>query len=278
MIAIGMSTCSVFPLGTEDAFRIAKEAGFDGVEIMVTHDAGTQSADSLLSLSRRYELPVLSIHAPVLVMTQFVWGRGPLVKLERSAELARAVGAATVVVHPPFRWQTRFASNFLAAVRTMATRYGVEMAVENMFDVKIGGRAVTTYAPGWDPALMECDAMTLDFSHASLSSRDSHDLALAMGDRLRHVHLCDGSGRCGDGRMFDEHLVPGRGHEPVAEVLQLLAGWDWSGSLIAEINTRKARTDAERIAMLAETVEFARRHAFASPPLEPSELSQSQPG
>ena len=255
-----MSTSSVYPLNTEQAFRVAHEAGFDGIEIMITSDPGTQSADVLLALSRQYGLPILSIHAPVLLTTHFVWGRDPLVKLERSAELARAAGASTVVVHPPFRWQTTFAPLFLAAVRVTSISWGIEVAVENMFDVKIGRRGLATYAPGWDPSKMDCDAMTLDFSHASLSGRDSLDLALAMGDRLRHVHLCDGSGALGGEKMFDEHLVPGHGNEPVASVLQLLARHGWSGSVIAEINTRRTKTDAQRLAMLTETVDFARRY------------------
>lgn len=269
MIAIGMSTSSVYPLGTEDAFRIAREAGFDGVEIMVTSDVSTQSASALLTLSHDYGLPILSIHAPVLVTTHFVWGRDPRVKIERSAELARAVGASSVVVHPPFRWQTAFSPLFLATVRVAAIRSGVEIAVENMFDVKIGRRGLSTYAPGWDPSTMDCDAMALDFSHASLSGRDSLDLALVMGERLRHVHLCDGSRNINGDKMFDEHLVPGRGDEPVAEVLQMLARRGWDGALVAEVNTRKVRSAGERLDMLTETVDFARRFALSDQPAAP---------
>ena len=77
---------------------------------------------------------------------------------------------------------------------------------------------------------------------------------------MRHVHLCDGSGAIGDGQVFDEHLLPGRGREPVAEVLQSLAARGWDGSIVAEINTRKARSERERLELLRETLEFARTH------------------
>ena len=43
-------------------------------------------------------------------------------------------------------------------------------------------------------------------------------MAERMGDRLTHLHLTDGSGS-----TKDEHLVPGRGNQPCAEVCQLLA-------------------------------------------------------
>jgi sugar phosphate isomerase/epimerase len=260
MIRIGLSTSSVFPLKTEEAFRLARRAGYDGVEIMVTRDETTQDAAGLNALAKKYDMPVLSIHAPVLVLTAFVWGRDPRVKLEKSAELARATGAGTVVVHPPFRWQGGYALQFLAIVRELRAAWGVEIAIENMFPWNVAGRGLKAYAPGWDPVTMDCDAVTLDFSHAALSGRNALAMASTLGTRLRHVHLCDGSGSLADGRVFDEHLLPGRGTQPVAEVLAHLAASDWNGSVVAEINTRKARSERDRLELLRETIEFARAH------------------
>jgi sugar phosphate isomerase/epimerase len=263
VIRIGMSTTCVYPLPLEDAFRLAHQAGFDGVEVMVTRDEATQDAATLRALSARYSLPIFSVHAPVLLLTHFVWGRDPRVKLERSAALAAEVGASTVVVHPPFRWQAGYAEDFLDIVRALGHQTGIEIAVENMFPWKIGGRGVKAYSPGWDTTRMDCDAVTLDFSHCALSGHDSLAMATALGDRLRHVHLCDGSGSLDEGRVFDEHLLPGQGSEPVAEVLRLLAAGDWTGQIVAEVNTRSARSERERLAMLADTLAFARTHTPA---------------
>ncbi len=189
-----------------------------------------------------------------------MWGRDPRVKLARTAELAAAVGAETVVVHPPFRWQATYAANFLAIVREISAQYDVEISVENMFPWRAAGKNLKAYSPGWDPRLMDCDAVTLDFSHSALSGVDSLQFANDLGDRLRHVHLCDGSGAIGDGQIFDEHLLPGHGREPVAAVLEALAARGWEGSIVAEINTRKARTERERLELLREALEFARTH------------------
>ncbi|MFC9920121.1 sugar phosphate isomerase/epimerase family protein [Agromyces binzhouensis] len=272
-----MSTTCVYPLEPEHAFRIAKDAGFDGVEIMVSQEATTQDSEALVEMSERYELPILSIHAPVLLLTHFVWGRDPRVKLARTAELAKAVGAGSVVVHPPFRWQASYALEFLPIVRTLSEEHGVEIAVENMFPWRAAGRNMKAYAPGWDPRQMDCDAVTLDFSHAALSGTDSMQLATDLGERLRHVHLCDGSGAIGEGQIFDEHLLPGRGREPVAEVLRMLADQGWDGSIVAEVNTRKAKTESERLEMLRETVEFAREHTAVAPIAAPTEAPHESP-
>lgn len=259
MISIGMSTSCVYPLSTEDAFRLAGLAGFDGIEVMVTQDPVTQSPTELTELSRRFHLPILSIHAPVLPFAQFVWSLDPARKLERSAELATDVGATTVVVHPPYRWQPGYARRFLAHTREVAADFGVEVAVENMFPVTVGPITVRGFSPGPDPAAAGSEAITLDFSHAALAGRDSLEMAMAASDRLRHVHLCDGTGSMADGHT-DEHLVPGRGTQPVAEVLQYLGARRWQGSLIAEVATRSASDEAARLTMLTETVQFARKN------------------
>src|SRR5690606_10586271 len=56
---VGLSTSSVFPEGTERAFALAAELGYDGVELMVTADRSTQEADRLRALVDRYGVPVV---------------------------------------------------------------------------------------------------------------------------------------------------------------------------------------------------------------------------
>jgi sugar phosphate isomerase/epimerase len=74
------------------------------------------------------------------------------------------------------------------------------------------------------------------------------------------VHLTDGTGSA-----KDEHLVPGRGDQPVAELLEHLANVRFSGHLVVEINTRKARTRAAREVDLVESLAFARLNFAAAP-------------
>lgn len=260
MISVGMSTTCVYPFAVEHAFRIARLAGYDSLEIMVTNDPVTRDATKLRELSERYAMPISAIHAPVLLLTTFVWGRDPQVKLEKSGELAAKLGADTVVVHPPFRFQAGYAKNFERIVRQTSSSTGVEIAVENMFPWTVRGHSVKAYAPSPDPLDLDVDAMTLDFSHASLSGLDSLKLATAMGSRLRHVHLCDGATSAADGAVLDEHLLPGEGTQPVAETLQFLAQSGWSGSVVAEVNVRKEKTEEYRLEKLSQTVAFAREH------------------
>jgi sugar phosphate isomerase/epimerase len=254
-IPVGLSSSCAYPEATTAAFEIAGRLGYDGVEIMVWTDPVSQDARALARLSEHYGVPVLAIHAPTLLLTQRTWGRDPWGKVERSCEMAAALGASTVVVHPPFRWQREYAASFVAGVRRVEQRTGVVLAVENMFPWRARGREVVAYAPDWDPTELGYDHLTLDISHAATAGMDALDLARAFGDRLAHLHLCDGSGS-----FKDEHLVPGRGQQPCGEVLRLLAARRWTGTVVVEVNTRKARDRAEREVDLAETLAHARQH------------------
>jgi sugar phosphate isomerase/epimerase len=89
-------------------------------------------------------------------------------------------------------------------------------------------------------------------------------MANDLGGRLSHVHLADGSG-VSSGPVPDEHLVPGRGKQPCAELLRGLDATGFRGVVVAEVNTRRAPTREARLADLAETLAFAREHLSQVP-------------
>jgi sugar phosphate isomerase/epimerase len=246
----------VFPEPTAAAFEMAATVGYDGLEVMVWTDRVSQDAGALKGLADHYGVPVLSVHAPCLLVTQRVWSPDPWERLAKAAELAETLGAPTVVVHPPFTWQRDYAKNFAGGLAKVQAKHPhLSFAIENMFPVKMAGRWFVPYTPGWDPTTAGFDAYTLDVSHCAASRIDALDMLDRMGGGLRHVHLGDGTG---EGR--DEHLVPGRGNQPCAEVLQTLVARGFTGSVALEVSTRRAASRAAREADLRESLEFARRH------------------
>ncbi len=252
--SVGLSTSSVYPEGTAVAFEMAGRLGYDGLEVMVGVDAVSQDVDALLALSQHYQVPVLSIHAPCLLVTQRVWGTDPWGKLERARAVAERLDATTVVVHPPFRWQRDYARDFVDGLRAMGNTTEVRFAVENMYP----WRAVTEvagYAPGWDVRDEDYPAVTLDLSHTSVSRTDPLRMADDLADRLAHLHLADGSGTA-----RDEHLVPGRGNQQAGEVLDKLRHSRFAGHVIVEVSTRGAVDRQAREADLRESLAFARQH------------------
>jgi sugar phosphate isomerase/epimerase len=274
-IKVGLSTASVYPLRTEAAFEYAARLGYDGVELMVWAESVSQDIAAVGRMSRSYGIPVLSVHAPCLLISQRVWGADPVSKLDRSVRAAEELGAQTVVVHPPFRWQRRYAEGFTDQVAALEQSSDVMVAVENMFPFRADrifgtgqpsisrmrkrggspGIGVSAFAPSYDPLDGNHAHYTLDLSHSATAGTDAVEMAGRMGDGLVHLHLCDGSGA-----STDEHLVPGRGTQPTVEICQMLAASNFNGHVILEVTTSGARTAAEREQLLTESLEFARIH------------------
>lgn len=253
-VPVLLSSSSVFPEPTAAAFELAGKLGYDGVEVMVWTDAVSQDAGALRGLATHYGVPVRSVHAPCLLVTQRVWSTDATVRLRRAAELADALGAPTVVVHPPFTWQREYTRGFAVLLASLGEQYPhLRFAVENMYPVRMAGREFVPYAPGWDPTVTGYDAYTLDVSHCAAARTDALAMADAMAAGLAHVHLGDGTDR---GR--DEHLVPGRGTQPCGELLRSLPGRGFTGTVAVEVATRRAPSRADREADLAAALAFAR--------------------
>ena len=209
-IKVGLSTASVYPLRTEAAFEYAAKLGYDGVELMVWAETVSQDIDAIEAMSQKYSMPVLSVHAPCLLISQRVWGANPISKLDRSVRAAEQLGAQTVVVHPPFRWQRRYAEGFSDQVAELESGSDVMVAVENMFPFradrffgagqtsiermrKRGGRpgpGISAFAPSYDPLDGNHAHYTLDLSHTATAGTDAVDMANRMGDGASCIFTC----------------------------------------------------------------------------------------
>jgi sugar phosphate isomerase/epimerase len=255
-VPVALSTASVFPERTADAFELAARLGYDGIEVMVTADTISQDADVLKRLSEYHGMPVMAVHSPCLLITQRVWGREPWAKLARSADLAEKLGAKVVVVHPPFRWQREYVRDFEHGVAKLEAKTGLTFAVENLYPLRAGSTEVAGFAPHWSPVELDVAHTTLDLSHTSVSDSDAIEMAKQLGSRLSHVHLADGS----KPGLPDEHLVPGRGSQPCRELLELLPDLGFNGAVVLEISTRRAETAKERFNDLAESLRFAKAY------------------
>jgi sugar phosphate isomerase/epimerase len=262
MPKVALSTISVYPENTATGFATAQRLGYDGVEVMVTNDPVSQSIDSLRRLRDGLGVPILAVHAPCLfwLNLQRVWGTDPWGKLVKARMVAEELGASTVVVHPPFVWQGKYANEFVTGLKRMQAETGIRFAVENMYPWRasaplVGERRVEAYSPGWDPTEEDYPHFTLDLSHSATSRVDTMAMLGRMGSRLAHLHLADGSGS-----NSDEHLVPGRGRQPCSAVLGLLGRNGFDGTVVLEVNTRRAPDQETRDADLLEALVYARRH------------------
>ena len=235
------STISVFAKPIDAAFGLIADAGFDGIEIMVTKDPDTRDARRIRDLAEDHDLPVVAIHAPFLLMTRRVWGVDPIGKIDRALELAHDVGAPLVVAHPPYRWQRgyrRWLDDRLPQLGEPPV-----VAVENMFPMRVRGRSVATFHA--HQSLDDLDRfprVVLDTSHAVVAGLDPVDAVERIGDRLAHVHLSNNAGR-----GWDSHLPLDRGVLDVGAFLDALAARRFRGAVSLEIDLRPQMEDDDAL-------------------------------
>ncbi len=239
---IALSTSSVYPERTPDAFEMAARLGYDGIEVMVYTDPVSQTADALPGSATITSFPSWPCTRRACCSPSGSWGREPWEKLRRAKELAERVGARVVVVHPPFRWQQGVRPRLREGPGRHGGRHRGGLR---------GGEHVP--APGRQqrgravcPALGSHRARR-PARHAwtsrtpQLRAPTPWLMAAGLGDRLAHVHLADGTGTP-RGPFPDEHLVPGRGHQPCAELLGVLTATGYPGMVVVEVNTNRAPT------------------------------------
>jgi sugar phosphate isomerase/epimerase len=240
---VHFSSAAFFARPLSWTFRLAAECGYAGVEVMVTKDPESQDPRRIRELADGFGLAVGALHAPCLLLTRKVWGTDPIGKIDRSVETAADAGIPVVVVHPPYRWQGAFRRWLVDELPGVEERTGVAVAVENMFPIRVGSRAVTFHANQDLEALEGMPHLVLDTSHAAVSGHDPIEVRRLFGPRLRHVHLSDNAGK---GR--DSHLPPGNGVLDIDGFLEDLSRSGYDGAVSLEVDLRPALGDTERLA------------------------------
>jgi sugar phosphate isomerase/epimerase len=236
------SSAAFFGRPLAEAMRLAAEAGFGGVEVMVTRDPASQDPRRIRELAAGYGLEVGALHAPCLLLTRRIWGTDPVAKIYRSMEVAEEAGASLVVMHPPFRWQRGYRAWLDERLRGLEERTGVVVAFENMFPVHVGSRPVTFHSNQDLDELDRFDDLVLDTSHAAVAGHDLREVRQRFGGRLRHVHLSDNAGK-----GWDSHLPPGEGVLDLDDFLIDLGAAGYDGAVTLEVDLRRAASDPRRL-------------------------------
>lgn len=218
------SSGPLFNRSLDRIFGVLAEAGFDGVELMVTRDPDTQDAERVTAAAEREGIAVPVVHGPFLLLTRRVFGTDPVIKARRSLELAAGIGADLMIVHPPYRWQRGFHRWLVHASDREAAALGTRVGVENLYPVTLAGRRVRFHRYTRPEHLLRFRHVVLDTSHFGVTGVDLLDAYEQLHDRAAHLHVSDyrGGGR-------DSHAPLGHGLLPLAGFLHAVAAAERSG-------------------------------------------------
>ncbi len=222
-----LSSGSLYTLPLEKAFQIASEAGYDGMEVIISETFGQDEGHSLLSKLQKV-LPIYVLHAPFHVIPG--WG-DRITALLKTIELAKRISVPMVNFHPP-RWLDLEITfwRWVYTVEDFQRELGgrkIAIAMENMpyrgkllrFNPNILGRT------GDAVRFIERKNLyfTFDCTHMGTAKADFEGdfLRLYRTKRIKNIHFSDY-------RNQGEHLLPGRGTLPLAGLLEYLkeSGYD----------------------------------------------------
>ncbi len=255
---------------------LAAETGFDGLELMVDYRRETHHIPHLQQLITNHQLPILAVHSPFAGLP-FGWPHDPVGVIKKSVELAEAVGAQTVVVHPPPRWVRlqgwviapqknwkvsapmpvagpgRLGRWLQQELPTFQAQTGVKIAVENMPRRWLGPFCLEPHHFNTPAQLRQFPYLTLDTTHVGTWREDLLEVYAQIKPQVAHIHLSNYNGR--------EHQLLDNGSLPLAAFLAQLAQDSFAGLVSLELGpaSLQAEDEAKLRQNLRDSLAFCRQ-------------------
>lgn len=240
-----LSAGSLYTLPLETVFELARDTGFDGMEVIINYDFQLQNNVALLNRLQQI-LPICSLHAPFLELDG--WG-DKIHQLRRTCKLALDTGVPLINFHPPcwlvgeFKFWLWF--NRIGDFQRELGNNQLLITVENMpatgpFGVNPNILAKTSRMIDF---MQERNLfLTFDTAHMGSSKADFlHDFHLFYDSgKMRNIHFSDyGYGR--------EHLLPGHGILPLTRFLNHLRETRYNDTLTLELSPHEFPSELAEI-------------------------------
>lgn len=168
----------------------------------------------------------------------------------RAMEAAAMLGAKAIVVHPiqhvPYADNARYLfdvnMDFYRSLAPYAKRFGIRVALENMWQVANGHIVDSTcaqaseFAAYLDTLSDDCFTGCLDLGHCGLCGHEAAGMIRALGaDRIGALHIHDNDG------LHDSHTIPYNGGMRWADILTALGEIGYRGDFTYEADSFIAR-------------------------------------
>ncbi len=272
---ISFSTGTFYHRGVGHSLRLARQLGYDGVELALGWDYMRGGVAAIERALAREGSAILSVHPPFLPLPG--WPRDLRTRLERLVTAPRDLGANILVLHTPFLWgedSPRAVSytRLLAWSRALAGD-DVRICLENgehrnrrqrylLDDLATLTRFATERGCG----------ITFDTCHLGANGEDLLQGYEIVRPALANVHLSD---LIWSESGIETHVAPGKGALPLRELLAALSRDGFDGLVTLEIHPRQVGLfgGARHRRMLAEALAFVRDSLSASVPVAATETA-----
>ncbi len=236
-----------------EVFRLAKETGFDGCDLVVNRSVDEPRFKDKISEALSI-LPAYSMHAPFMRLA--TWG-AHVDALRQSIKSARELGIGLVNFHPPswfhreltfFRWFRK-----IEDFQKELDCGNVQLAIENMpligSRLRLAPYILNDYKDLIDFGLKKNLYFTFDTTHIATFDHDAvvSFLSFHKTARLKNVHLSDSM-------AAQSHLFPGTGTLPLARLLNTMRRVGYEGMVTLEVAPTELPVTKE---LLVKTLRYA---------------------
>ena len=250
-LRFSLSTGTLYAYPLRPVFRWARQAGFEGVELVINPEAVMRGGQAVRRLAQAEGVEIFSAHPTILPFPGWKERDGGMA---RTIGLAREAGIGLVIMHTPRsesldegeglvfrqrieRWQHQLAGSDLQlavenkAVRAEAHRRYALTPLDRLRE----------FADRYDLGLV------LDTAHAGTAGEDLVQARRLFDSRLVNVHLSDLGGRLplaavpSVHRFFGEHRFPGMGDLALSALLKDLGSSGYAGLVTLEVNPWSVR-------------------------------------
>ena len=235
---ISLSTGShiEIPFSLRKNFQMAKELNFDGVEFVINDEYVFHKVNFIKKLSKDYNIPILSIHCPIITMP-FLW---PIKYwVNKTFKIAHELEGKLVVIHPPFMkpYYSKIGLGLLEYLKEKRREYpDIKITLENF---RYSRKNKFDNYEKFNKVLEQFNFdLTLDTTHIGFTDYELSYVYNLFKSRIKNIHISDW-------KTNHEHLTPGTGILPLKELIEDIKKDNYQGFLTLEllflpwINNRK---------------------------------------
>jgi sugar phosphate isomerase/epimerase len=245
-LRISLSSASLYFYPLRHIFALAKDTGYEGLELALAPGILPQDVSHIQGLSQEYGLPILTLHPPMVPIP----GRTLHHKLlPLMIPVARELSCEFIIIHAPkaSTLSAGLGKEYATAVEACVGELkeaSPRLCVENQAVFQPGDRDYALSTPeGLRHFADEHDlALTLDTAHAGSFPYDLLEAYETLGNRVVNVHLSDFRQDLSIPSWFNlhsyfkHHQIPGQGDLALVPFLEQLRREAYDGIVTIEVS------------------------------------------
>jgi len=270
-LRLSLSTASLYLYPLRRIFALAKDLGFEGLELVLSPEVFARGSRYVRRLSQEHGLPIFTLHPPMIPTPNW---REHHRLLPQMIPWARELGCQFIVIHTPkaLNLTDELGRQYREAVEVCVGELRTsspKLSLENQAVFRATDRRYILSTPGNLRRFAdEYDlVLTLDTAHAASFPYDLLEAYQTFGSRLGNIHLSDFRSELSIPSWFNmhsyfkHHQIPGDGDLPLVEFLRRLTADSYEGLITLEISpiALQAWSPSRARENLAKCVDFVNR-------------------